>query len=113
MQSNRQKYVAMANAKRKLCPKFKLWRTNRRHKMSKLLQRFKMFKGCQQCGYKGHFSQFDFAHIGNTKTSKTGRSFNIEGSKLTIKKQMSVCRVLCSNCHRLETYNERINKDVK
>ena len=59
----------------------------------KVLRRYKLLKGCAHCGYKKHFSALDFDHI--NRTTK-------------IKNEVRKCEVLCSNCHRIKTYE---NKD--
>ena len=70
-----------------------------------LLGRFKMMKGCANCGYKGHYSALQFDHI---EPKLTGKRIVIAGmSKEKMKKELSLCQVLCANCHAIKTWKER------
>jgi 5-methylcytosine-specific restriction endonuclease McrA len=75
----------------------------------KVLRRYKLLKGCAHCGYKKHFSALDFDHINRTtKIKKISRIVRDTGSFKKIKNEVRKCEVLCSNCHRIKTYE---NKD--
>lgn len=81
-----------------------------RQKMRSLVGRWKMWKGCQQCGFKAkHSCQLDLDHIDpNTKTYKgSHKAFDPGWSKKRIKAEIAKCVVLCKNCHSLRTYEER------
>lgn len=45
----------------------------------------------------------DFDHLGDKKTN-IARLVNSEASIKTIKIELSKCELVCSNCHRLRTW---------
>lgn len=61
---------------------------------------------CVECGYDKHVEALDFHH----KDRET-KSFDINQAKSQSKKaiieELNKCEVLCANCHRIRTYNER------
>jgi hypothetical protein len=79
-----------------------------KRKISSLVKRWKMFKGCQMCGFKAkHSCQLDLDHIvPKGSKSKDRQAINTSWSKPRLKVELSKCQVLCSNCHRLKTYQD-------
>ena len=76
-----------------------------------ILRKYKLLKGCASCGYKKHFNVLDFAHINKaTKINSISVMVKDSISFKRIKDEVRKCKVLCANCHRLETYE---NKDWK
>ena len=71
------------------------------------VRQIKESKPCVDCGLKYHYSQMDFDHLGNKKQT-IARLANSEASIKTIKQEMAKCELVCSNCHRLRTW-ERLN----
>lgn len=65
----------------------------------------KVKKGCFICGYNAHPAALDFNHVRGVK------HFNIsQDSKVALDKllaEIDKCDVLCSNCHRIHTYENR------
>jgi len=74
---------------------------------------------CEDCGQVYHPFQLDFAHKNEHRHLKTER---LKGRRTNKVKSMGdlayanlevflaeikLCRILCSNCHRMETYRER------
>lgn len=98
------------SAKRKthnICKPCKLGRlSEHRQEMRKLVNRWKCMKGCSECGFKGHHFQLDLDHVDpTTKTNNNNhRAYEPSWSKERIKKELSLCVILCANCHRLKTY---------
>jgi len=77
----------------------------------KIINRYKLLKGCQLCGYKKHFSALEFDHISRSSKIKAISMLIKEGNSWKmIKEEVKKCMLLCSNCHRLKTYE---NKDWK
>jgi hypothetical protein len=66
---------------------------------------YKVECGCEMCGYNKSHTALDLAHIERgTKTTTQGRSaYNQNWSIKRIKQEFTKCRVLCANCHRVET----------
>lgn len=75
---------------------------------SSLVKRWKMMKGCQMCGFKAeHSVQLDIDHIVPKRAKGNDRqAINTSWSIPRLKKELSCCQVLCSNCHRLKTYRD-------
>lgn len=67
------------------------------------LDSIKLSKGCERCGYKEHPCALDFAHK-NAKEKSFSLSHRLCGNKAKILAEIEKCRILCSNCHRLETH---------
>ncbi len=75
----------------------------------KVLRKYKLLKGCYTCGYRKHFSALDFDHIDRTtKVDSISKMIRDTMSFKRIKDEVRKCTVLCSNCHRIKTYE---NKD--
>lgn len=58
---------------------------------------------CEQCGYAEHKRVLDFHHVKPGKSNKL--SDMITASYDRILKEVSLCQVLCANCHRLAHMN--------
>lgn len=80
--------------------------TDHRRKMRALVNRWKVMKGCSECGFKGHHFQLDLDHTDPyTKENKGNhRAYEPSWSKAKIKNELRKCVILCANCHRLKTY---------
>lgn len=61
---------------------------------------------CYDCGGKFHFSAMDFDHIDNDKYKGVAVLVN-NGSRKQIWDEIAKCELVCSNCHRVRTYNRR------
>ena len=75
-------------------------------KRRELIQQYKLDKGCAVCGYNKHPAALDFAHL-----DQTTKLFNI-GDNPKRKwedtlKEIEKCRVLCRNCHSIETVENK------
>lgn len=74
------------------------------------INKYKLSKGCEICGYNLHHVALDFDHI-NPETKLFSPSVKASGT--TIKKlisEMRKCRILCANCHRIYTLKTRVYK---
>ena len=88
------------------------------------LRKIKQSKGCENCGYNEHPLALDFAHR-DQRTKHSGAAYGAGSgvSKLypkiyadqtrnrqAIKKlfqEIRKCKILCKNCHVIETYNDK------
>jgi len=76
-------------------------------KRRKMIDEIKLAQGCCICGYKLHAVALDFDHLDPSE-----KDFTI-GTKYTHKPWQSIldeiekCRILCANCHRVETLKQR------
>lgn len=70
---------------------------------------YKMSKGCECCGFKAeHPCQLDLDHIDpKTKTYKGAhKAYDAGWSWKRVERELSLCQVLCKNCHSLRTHKE-------
>ncbi len=73
----------------------------RNKEIKTFLANYKISIGCKDCGYNKHHSALDFDHIKGKKNLNVCFAKSITQAKQEIKK----CEVVCSNCHRIRTYN--------
>lgn len=64
------------------------------------LDRWKMSRGCEKCGYKEHACALDFHHKGDDKEG--GVAGMLTHSHRNLINEVRKCVVLCANCHRVE-----------
>ena len=88
----------------------KQWDKERRNHNNQLVKRWKVMKGCAQCGYKSHHAALVLDHIDPatkcSTLSKLRRSYNAAWSKDRLKQEIAKCQVLCANCHNVRTFEE-------
>ena len=86
-----------------------------------MIDALKVDCGCEACGWTGHPMALHFAHIDSSTKYRTrlGRLVDIADmvkasasgfarySVTVILAEIAKCRVLCANCHALETAGER------
>ena len=86
------------------------------HYGARVLRRYKLMKGCRECGYKKHHAGLQFNHINPAdKSFVVGRGTkhylwlsNKSESKQRLKNDiLNKCEVLCSTCHSVLTYEEK------
>ena len=79
------------------------------------LQQYKMEKGCSVCGYNEIPQALEFDHIDRSK-KKFGMNKAYKYKWSTIMEELEKCVVLCANCHRKKTvedkdYLNNVNKE--
>lgn len=65
----------------------------------------KVARGCSVCGYNAHPAALDFNHVRGEKLFNVSRDTKTAWSKVL--EEIAKCDVLCSNCHRIHTYENR------
>jgi hypothetical protein len=61
------------------------------------------------CGYKEHHVALDFDHLDpSTKVRDIAKMHTTNIKNLM--KEIEKCQVLCANCHRIKTYNQKAKK---
>ena len=77
-----------------------------RMKNQAIVHKYKTDNGCEICGYNAHPVALQFDH-----KKPEDKAFNISlDYKRPIDqmmKEIAKCRVLCANCHSIETYNNK------
>lgn len=91
--------------------KEKVFKTNRQTKLriKERLDKYKLEKGCIQCGYNKCSEALDFDHIGNNKTDCVSNMMRHGLAWSTILAEIDKCELVCSNCHRERTVKRRNN----
>lgn len=77
-----------------------------RPKLRAFTDRYKIFCGCVDCGYKGHPAALQFDHVRGTKFKNVSTMVSECYTLERIKKEIRKCEVRCANCHMVVT-NER------
>lgn len=101
---------AVAKNIRKTWKNYEAWKertTARRHRRLYWLRKYKEAKGCAICGYNKNGVALDFDHLDRQQKKFLPSSRNMG---LTIKRifsEIRKCRVLCANCHRIHSYEEK------
>ena len=72
-----------------------------------LIDKIKLKEGCCICGYKEHPVALDFDHLNPLEKSFTIGTKYLTVSETRLLKEIKKCRILCANCHRLETLKGR------
>lgn len=70
-----------------------------------ILSRYKLMKGCVDCGYKENPYALDFDHVRGVKSFNISSSIISCGSWKKIKEEVFKCEVRCANCHRIKTFS--------
>ena len=78
-----------------------------RAKIKAWLQEIKLARGCVDCGYRAHPAALDFDHVG-PKTFALAWAAATAGRERMIA-ELEQCEVRCANCHRIKTWEERVN----
>jgi lactate dehydrogenase-like 2-hydroxyacid dehydrogenase len=88
----------------------------------RVLNRFKLSKGCKVCGYKKHPAALELNHREpklkmfhlSTEANRIALKRTTK-SKIEYKEELAKCDVLCANCHRIHTntYLRELNLNAK
>jgi hypothetical protein len=60
---------------------------------------------CTDCGLFFHFCQMDFDHLRDKEFEIGNGNWRLGKSWISIQEEMKKCELVCSNCHRLRTFN--------
>jgi hypothetical protein len=73
---------------------------------AKIIREEKLKRGCLKCGYRKHHAALDFDHIDpSTKVRDIAKMHTTNTEAL--KQEIAKCQVLCANCHRIKSYEQR------
>lgn len=94
---------------RRLCiPCYSISKQPRKKRMREAYYELKKSYKCGECG-NPDFRVLDFDHLDRkTKSFDLGMAIGRGYSLEKIKAEMDKCQVLCSNCHRIKTWEEGI-----
>ena len=70
------------------------------------VREYKESNPCVDCGNKFHFSAMDFDHVNDDKHKGVAILVN-QGSRKQIWEEIEKCELVCSNCHRVRTFNRK------
>ena len=67
---------------------------------------------CVDCGRTYHFSVMDFDHTSGEKLLLIGKAVNQHVPLARIKAEIAKCEAVCSNCHRVRTWERQTGNTV-
>lgn len=70
------------------------------------ISKYKVAKGCSECGYNDHAAALDFDHIEeHEKEFHIAQTMGRKNLK-SLFNEIRKCRILCANCHRIHSYKQ-------
>lgn len=92
----------------KVLPKYReisnLYLRKRRGELKKLVDKYKLKRGCTDCGYDENSVALDFDHLpGFTKNKNITVMRTSSYTWKRILEEIHKCEVVCANCHRVRT----------
>lgn len=92
-------------------PKRRAYFLARANKRTAEIAAIKLAAGCADCGYAEHSAALDFDHRPDEeKCFGIGKAST--RSWASVEAEMAKCDVVCSNCHRVRTYERRADELV-
>ena len=71
------------------------------------IKEYKLSRGCELCGYDKHDKALCFDHIDpQTKHLKYSYKSLLRWKEDVLMEELQKCRVLCANCHNIETHEK-------
>jgi hypothetical protein len=70
-----------------------------------MLNELKLAAGCSMCGFDLHPCALDFDHLRDKKFHISGGIYRY--SLRAVFEEIDKCQILCANCHRIKTCEER------
>lgn len=72
----------------------------------KFVTELKLELGCADCGYNAHPAALDFDHLPEF-TKRVNISRMMGRTRASLLRELAKCECVCSNCHRIRTYERR------
>jgi len=88
-----------------------LYVRDRRLRRRRWLDTYKLRRGCDICGYREHPVALHFDHLDRSQ-KRYAIGIMITHNLKRLFEEIRKCRVLCANCHYVETHKERDNEDT-
>jgi hypothetical protein len=85
-----------------------LERKRRYIKRNAAITRAERERPCADCGVTYPYHVMDFDHIGDDKTAGIAAMVQQPVSEKKLREEIAKCEVVCSNCHRIRTYERRM-----
>ena len=84
---------------------------NKLNSIRAFIDKYKMQRGCIDCGYKKHPSALHFDHVKGVKEFNISgmRTFNLQ----KIVNEINKCEVRCANCHAVRTWAHKLPEREK
>ena len=87
---------------------FKKYKKDKGLERRDFLNEYKIKKGCEFCGYNKHPQALCFDHIDpKTKHPMYSAKQLTRWGQDMLMEEFNKCRVLCSNCHNIHTYENK------
>src|ERR1035437_5479837 len=89
------------------------WGLERKKNLRSIVLKEKL-KPCTDCGKIYHYCIMDFDHLeGHTKKANISVLVNNSNTSVRVlQEELAKCEIVCSNCHRVRTFNRIYNKDL-
>lgn len=84
---------------------------NRRIKTREFIRKIKSVP-CMDCKNKVHWFAMDFDHVRGNKLLAVSVGISRGWSEEKLLKEIEKCDIICSNCHRIRTYNRKYNDNI-
>jgi len=81
----------------------------KKREVQQILGKMKEDSGCIDCNTKYPFYVLDFDHTRGNKVSNIGQMLDYFSME-DILKEVAKCDIVCSNCHRIRTYQRKQEK---
>ncbi len=84
------------------------WKNNRRIETREFIRKIKDVP-CMDCQIKYHWFAMDFDHVRGKKVAAVSVGISKGWSQERLSEEIAKCDIICSNCHRIRTYNRKHN----
>lgn len=89
----------------------KRWKKRDLTEKRQFINEYKTSRGCQLCGYDDHPQALTFDHLDQETKRRDWSSKNLtRWNRKELLEELAKCRVLCFNCHMVETYENEQHK---
>lgn len=75
--------------------------------MRKVLRRYKLMKGCSDCGYRKHHAALEYDHVPEKGQKLHNIGDMARYSRKKLKEEIAKCDILCGNCHNIRSFKRR------
>ena len=81
---------------------FREWASVKRDKNRVEVRKYKVEKGCADCGYNAHHAGLQFDHVADDKLYNVG---TLMSTTKLLWEEIAKCEVVCGTCHAIRTYD--------
>ena len=71
------------------------------------IRKYKVEKGCKDCGYNKHHAGLEFDHLEEFSKEGNVSRMPFQGNKKATWAEIAKCEVVCGTCHNIRTWNRQ------